>query len=181
MRFALFFLAEYINMFNMAALTVTEVDEGPIRERLQKVMARAGVAVKGVTFDTGGISLKPGADMDQMKGDMGGAAVVLATMATVALAALALTAWLQTAHWRGSAALFERSRSRSASIKSRPRNRRESVRSSSASKSRAPSRAMSPSALASSARNSATRRMPTCRRLCANAEFSSRAAPCSAP
>jgi len=35
---------------------------------------------KGITFDTGGISLKPGADMDQMKGDMAGAAVVLAAM-----------------------------------------------------------------------------------------------------
>jgi leucyl aminopeptidase len=31
---------------------------------------------KGVTFDTGGISLKPGAAMDEMKGDMGGAAAV---------------------------------------------------------------------------------------------------------
>jgi leucyl aminopeptidase len=31
---------------------------------------------KGVTFDTGGISLKPGANMDEMKGDMGGAAAV---------------------------------------------------------------------------------------------------------
>jgi len=39
---------------------------------------------KGITFDTGGISLKPGADMDQMKGDMAGAAVVLATLATAA-------------------------------------------------------------------------------------------------
>jgi len=39
---------------------------------------------KGITFDTGGISLKSGADMDQMKGDMAGAGVVLATMATVA-------------------------------------------------------------------------------------------------
>ena len=39
---------------------------------------------KGITFDTGGISLKPGADMDQMKGDMAGAAVVLSTIATVA-------------------------------------------------------------------------------------------------
>ena len=29
---------------------------------------------KGITFDTGGISLKPAADMDQMKFDMGGAA-----------------------------------------------------------------------------------------------------------
>ncbi len=32
---------------------------------------------KGVTFDTGGISLKPGAAMDEMKFDMGGAASVL--------------------------------------------------------------------------------------------------------
>lgn len=39
---------------------------------------------KGITFDTGGISLKPGLDMDQMKGDMGGAGVVLATMGAIA-------------------------------------------------------------------------------------------------
>ena len=32
---------------------------------------------KGITFDTGGISLKPGAGMDEMKYDMGGAASVL--------------------------------------------------------------------------------------------------------
>lgn len=32
---------------------------------------------KGVTFDSGGISLKPGADMDLMKADMSGAAAVL--------------------------------------------------------------------------------------------------------
>ena len=38
---------------------------------------------KGVTFDTGGISLKGGADMDQMKFDMCGAASVLGTMQAV--------------------------------------------------------------------------------------------------
>ncbi len=32
---------------------------------------------KGITFDTGGISLKPGLNMHEMKGDMGGAAAVL--------------------------------------------------------------------------------------------------------
>src|SRR5574343_91177 len=32
---------------------------------------------KGITFDTGGISLKPAAEMDEMKFDMGGAASVL--------------------------------------------------------------------------------------------------------
>ena len=39
---------------------------------------------KGVTFDSGGISLKPGAAMDEMKYDMGGAASVLGTMLTIA-------------------------------------------------------------------------------------------------
>lgn len=39
---------------------------------------------KGITFDTGGISLKPGLDMDQMKFDMCGAASVLATLQAVA-------------------------------------------------------------------------------------------------
>lgn len=40
---------------------------------------------KGVTFDTGGISIKPAAEMDEMKFDMGGAASVLGTMRTVAV------------------------------------------------------------------------------------------------
>lgn len=35
---------------------------------------------KGITFDTGGISLKPGAGMDEMKYDMCGAATVLGVM-----------------------------------------------------------------------------------------------------
>lgn len=35
---------------------------------------------KGITFDTGGISLKPGAGMDEMKYDMCGAASVLGTL-----------------------------------------------------------------------------------------------------
>jgi leucyl aminopeptidase len=39
---------------------------------------------KGITFDTGGISLKPAADMDEMKFDMCGAASVLGTMRAVA-------------------------------------------------------------------------------------------------
>lgn len=34
---------------------------------------------KGVTFDSGGISIKPSANMDMMKGDMMGASVVLST------------------------------------------------------------------------------------------------------
>ncbi|MCD6526300.1 MAG: leucyl aminopeptidase [Desulfuromonas sp.] len=39
---------------------------------------------KGVTFDSGGISLKPGEGMDQMKMDMAGGAAVLATLAVAA-------------------------------------------------------------------------------------------------
>lgn len=39
---------------------------------------------KGVTFDTGGISLKPGAEMDLMKMDMGGSAAVVGTMKAIA-------------------------------------------------------------------------------------------------
>lgn len=38
---------------------------------------------KGVTFDSGGISIKPGAAMDEMKYDMCGAASVMGTMVTV--------------------------------------------------------------------------------------------------
>ena len=38
---------------------------------------------KGITFDTGGISLKPGAAMDEMKYDMCGAASVISTMQAV--------------------------------------------------------------------------------------------------
>ena len=40
---------------------------------------------KGVTFDTGGISIKPGAGMDEMKMDMGGSAAVVGTMKSLAL------------------------------------------------------------------------------------------------
>ena len=39
---------------------------------------------KGITFDTGGISLKPGGAMDEMKFDMCGAASVIGTMQVVA-------------------------------------------------------------------------------------------------
>jgi leucyl aminopeptidase len=39
---------------------------------------------KGVTFDTGGISLKPGPGMQDMKGDMGGSAAVVGAMLALA-------------------------------------------------------------------------------------------------
>ncbi len=43
-----------------------------------------GLVGKGVTFDTGGISLKPGAGMSDMKMDMSGAAAVLEAVAAIA-------------------------------------------------------------------------------------------------
>jgi leucyl aminopeptidase len=46
-----------------------------------KGMALVG---KGITFDSGGISIKPAAGMDEMKGDMGGAAAVLGAMQAIA-------------------------------------------------------------------------------------------------
>ncbi len=45
---------------------------------------------KGITFDSGGISLKPAAEMDEMKYDMCGAASVLGTMQAIAQLALPL-------------------------------------------------------------------------------------------
>lgn len=40
---------------------------------------------KGITFDTGGISLKPGENMDAMKYDMSGGATVIGTMRAIAM------------------------------------------------------------------------------------------------
>ncbi|HEX4730080.1 MAG TPA: leucyl aminopeptidase [Solirubrobacterales bacterium] len=49
-----------------------------------------GMVGKGVTFDSGGISLKPGAGMHEMKYDMSGAAAVLEAVAAIAELGLAV-------------------------------------------------------------------------------------------
>jgi leucyl aminopeptidase len=49
-----------------------------------------GLVGKGVTFDTGGISLKPSAAMHEMKMDMSGAAAVLEAVAAIAELGLAV-------------------------------------------------------------------------------------------
>jgi leucyl aminopeptidase len=51
------------------------------KPKLAKKVALVG---KGVTFDTGGISIKPAAGMHHMTSDMGGAAAVIATVALAA-------------------------------------------------------------------------------------------------
>lgn len=73
-----------IEKLNMGSfLGVTRGSEEPPRfivlQHLQGKKSQKPVVLvgKGITFDTGGISLKPGADMDEMKYDMCGAASVL--------------------------------------------------------------------------------------------------------
>ncbi len=46
--------------------------------------AAVGLVGKGITFDSGGISIKPAAGMQQMKGDMSGGAAVMAAMGALA-------------------------------------------------------------------------------------------------
>jgi leucyl aminopeptidase len=43
-----------------------------------------GLVGKGITFDTGGISIKPAENMDRMKDDMSGGAAVICAMAAIA-------------------------------------------------------------------------------------------------
>ena len=45
-----------------------------------KANKKIGLVGKGVTFDTGGLSIKPSTNMHYMKSDMGGAAAVMGTM-----------------------------------------------------------------------------------------------------
>ncbi len=63
--------------------------------------AKTSLAIvgKGITFDTGGISIKPAAGMDEMKGDMGGAAAVIGAMQAIAKLGIKVnvTGWVPTA------------------------------------------------------------------------------------
>ena len=71
-------------------LSVAQGSDEPLRfivaryEGAAKTVAPVVLVGKGITFDTGGISLKPGAEMDEMKFDMGGAASVIGTLRAVA-------------------------------------------------------------------------------------------------
>jgi leucyl aminopeptidase len=49
-----------------------------------KQAAPIAIVGKGITFDTGGISLKPGAGMEEMKWDMGGSGTVIGLMKALA-------------------------------------------------------------------------------------------------
>ncbi len=73
-----------------AFLAVAQGSEQPLRFIVLKYQGAAKAVEpvvlvgKGITFDTGGISIKPAAEMDEMKFDMGGAASVLGTFAALA-------------------------------------------------------------------------------------------------
>ena len=80
-------------MDKMGMNTILAVGKGSTRPpRLIVMEYRGGKAKdkpytlvgKGITFDSGGISLKPGAGMDEMKYDMGGAASIFGTMQVIA-------------------------------------------------------------------------------------------------
>ncbi|MET4622513.1 leucyl aminopeptidase [Arthrobacter sp. 2762] len=61
-----------------------------------KATRKIALVGKGITFDTGGISIKPALGMGDMKSDMAGAAVVLNTVLAIASLGLPIkaTAWL---------------------------------------------------------------------------------------
>ena len=71
-------------------MAVAQGSEEPLRfivlryEGAGKTAAPVVLVGKGITFDTGGISIKPAAEMDEMKFDMCGAASVLGTFRTLA-------------------------------------------------------------------------------------------------
>ncbi|MDD2730423.1 leucyl aminopeptidase [Malikia sp.] len=73
-----------------AFLAVAQGSDQPLRfivlkyQGASKSVAPVVLVGKGITFDTGGISIKPAAEMDEMKFDMGGAASVLGTFAALA-------------------------------------------------------------------------------------------------
>ncbi|MBB4660073.1 leucyl aminopeptidase [Parvularcula dongshanensis] len=80
-------------MMKLGMGSLLGVGQGSTRESFLAVMRWNGGAKderpiafvgKGVTFDTGGISLKPGAGMEAMKMDMGGAAAVTGALHALA-------------------------------------------------------------------------------------------------
>jgi leucyl aminopeptidase len=77
---------------NKPCLIVLDHDPRPVKAKAAGKKSAASRSIptvclvgKGVTFDTGGISIKPSAAMDEMKHDMSGAAAVIGAMRACAL------------------------------------------------------------------------------------------------
>jgi aminopeptidase len=64
-------------MYSAQPLRFLEIHYNGAKDKNEKPYGLVG---KGITFDSGGISLKPSANMALMKGDMGGAATVAGAM-----------------------------------------------------------------------------------------------------
>ena len=64
-----------------------------------KAAKKVALVGKGITFDTGGISIKPAANMDEMKADMAGAAAVIGAVRAIAELKLPIrvTGWVPAA------------------------------------------------------------------------------------
>ena len=81
--------AKSLNMGGFLAVSQGSVEPGYMivmeYKGASKSVPPIGLVGKGVTFDTGGISIKPSKGMFAMKGDMGGAAAVFATMQALTL------------------------------------------------------------------------------------------------
>jgi leucyl aminopeptidase len=77
-----------------AFMGVTQGSDEPAQFIILEHKPDAGQPVvligKGITFDSGGISIKPGEHMEEMKGDMAGAAAVIGAMQAVAQLGLPL-------------------------------------------------------------------------------------------
>jgi leucyl aminopeptidase len=80
-------------MLKLGMNALVGVGQGSVRESQLGIIkwngGKAGedpviLVGKGVCFDTGGISLKPGPNMENMRGDMGGAAAVVGAMRALA-------------------------------------------------------------------------------------------------
>jgi leucyl aminopeptidase len=69
---------------NPPRFIIMEYNPGKIKGNKKKI----ALVGKGVTFDTGGISIKPASNMGEMKADMSGAAVVAGTLLAAAKAKL---------------------------------------------------------------------------------------------
>jgi leucyl aminopeptidase len=65
----------------------------------ENATAHLALVGKGITFDTGGISLKPAANMDEMKSDMAGAAAVIGAVRAIAELGLPIrvSGWIPSA------------------------------------------------------------------------------------
>lgn len=84
-----------VDMYKLGFGALLGVGQGSANESKMVVMKYNGLGKgnksqpiafvgKGVTFDTGGISIKPAAGMEEMKWDMGGSGVVIGLMKTLA-------------------------------------------------------------------------------------------------